>query len=385
MSRLSVALLNLFSSDRGPGRVLIPALAIVLALLAGAAFVRLSGHDPLETYASIARGALGVSRDWQVGDPLNTLIGSPRRLGNTTTEALRLILVGLAVALPLRTGLINIGAAGQITMGGLLATAVGLSFGGQSIILVLAAGIIGGALWGALAGVMRAYRGMNEIITTIMLNFIAFWINAYLVKGVLRDPKSFGFDWSAPLPDAARMPFIGGDARISAGIIVALLAALVVYILLWQTTPGFEWRVVGMNPRAAHFAGMRVRMSLILSMALGGGLAGLAGALIIAGGDEARLTMDFAQNYGFDGIPVAFIGQAHPLGVVLAGLFFGGLRYGSETAETFIGVPQSISQVILGLTMLFLVVSQSMTFVGWLRKQRTIAMLKYSEPVPEGD
>jgi len=178
------------------------------------------------------------------------------------------------------------------------------------------------------------------------------------------------------------MPFIGGDARISAGLIVALLAALMAYILLWHTTIGFEWRVVGKNPSAAYFAGMPVKHSLIGSMALAGGLAGLAGALIIAGGDEARLTMDFAQNYGFDGIPVAFIGQAHPFGVVLAGLFFGALRYGSETAETFVGVPQSISQVILGLAMLFIVVSQSLTLVRWLRKQHTLAILK---SVPEGD
>jgi len=382
MNRLSPLLLNLFAPDRGVGRVVIPALAIAAALLAGAIFVQLSGHDPLDTYASIGRGALGVSRDWQMGDPIGDLIRSPRRLGNTATEALRLMLMGLAIALPLHTGLINIGGMGQMITGGLLATVVGLSFGGQSVLWVLAAGLIGGAVWGALAGIMRAYRGMNEIITTIMLNFIAFWINAYLVKGVLRDPKSIGFDWSAPLPDTARMPFIGGDARISAGLIVALLAALMAYILLWHTTIGFEWRVVGKNPSAAYFAGMPVKHSLIGSMALAGGLAGLAGALIIAGGDEARLTMDFAQNYGFDGIPVAFIGQAHPFGVVLAGLFFGALRYGSETAETFVGVPQSISQVILGLAMLFIVVSQSLTLVRWLRKQHTLAILK---SVPEGD
>ena len=129
---------------------------------------------------------------------------------------------------------------------------------------------------------------------------------------------------------------------------------------------------------------MPVNRSLIGSVAIAGGLAGLAGALIIAGGDEARLTMDFVQNYGFDGIPVAFIGQAHPLGVVLAGLFFGALRYGSETAETFIGVPQSISQVILGLAMLFIVISQSLTLMRWLRKQRSLTTLKSTATTQDG-
>jgi ABC-type uncharacterized transport system permease subunit len=397
MRPVRLFLLRLFSQDDGgPGRFLIPVLAVVLALAAGAIFMALSGHEPLEAFGGIFKGALGINRDWQPGDALSDFIRNPKRIGNTLTEAGRLILVGLAVALPFRVGLLNIGAAGQITAGGLFATVAGLAFAGSSlpalvqVLVVIAAAFVGGFLWGALAGALRAYRGLNEIITTIMLNFVAFWINAYLVKGPLKDPKSIGYDWSPPLPDSARIPELIEGSRISSGIIVALLAALVVYVVLWYTTIGFEWRATGFNPSAAHFAGMRVKLSLVLSMGLAGGIAGLAGALIIAGGDEGRLTLDFAQNYGFDGIPVAFIAQAHPLAVVITGLFFGTLRYGSDTAETLLGVPQSISEVILGLTMLFVVAGQSLVLVRWLRKKRLEATAHIGsptlidKPVPQG-
>jgi simple sugar transport system permease protein len=382
-------LLNLFAPDRlSVGRVLIPVVAIILALLVGVIFIIISGHDPLEAYWGMLRGAIGVGRDWQFGDPMSEFITRPNRIGNTMTEAFRLILVGLAVSLPLRVGLLNIGAPGQIIAGGLLATVVGLSFPESDtpsfiqIIAVAGAGFLGGFLWGALAGILRAYRNLNEIITTIMLNFIAFWLNAYLVQGVLRDPDSFGYDWSPSLPVSAQLPLLIPDARINVGILFALAVALALYILLWHTTIGFEWRATGVNAFAAYFAGMRVKASIILAMGVAGGIAGLAGGLIISGSDEARLTLDFAQNYGFDGIPVAFIGQTHPLGVVLIGLFFGALSYGSDTAETFVGVPKSISEVILALTMLFVIISQSLTLARWMSKKRTESRVRAGDQGP---
>lgn len=381
---VSRILYRLFVPDSASSRrILIPIFAIFLALLVGSVFILISGQNPLEAYWGMLRGAIGASRDWEWGDPMSEFITRPNRIGNTMTEAFRLILIGLAVSLPLRVGLLNIGAAGQIIMGGILAVVVGLSFGDNSSVppllqmsAVIAAGFVGGFLWGALAGIMRAYRNLNEIITSIMLNFIAFWTNAYLVQGILRDPESYGYDWSRQLPVASQLPIMIEEARINIGIVIALLVALAVYIVLWHTTIGFEWRATGMNPFAAYFAGMRVKTSIILSMAVAGGIAGLAGALIIAGNDEPRLTLDFAQTYGFDGIPVAFIGQTHPVGVVLVGLFFGAMSYGADTAETFVGVPKSISEVILALTMLFVVVTQSLAFVRWLNKRRTISYLR---------
>lgn len=356
---------------------LVPLVAVILALLAGAVLIAAAGVEPGAAYGRLLQGALGIDPAWRVGQPLVDLIARPGRLGNTAAEAIPLILAGLAVALPFRAGLFNVGGEGQIYLGGLGATLVGLYLTGLPPILhvplALGAGIAGGAGWGALAGLLRARRGLNEIITTIMLNFIAFWLVSYLVHGPLKDPASFGYAWTPEVLESARLPVLFDRARIDLGFGLALLAALVMGFVLWRTTFGFEVRMTGHSATVAHATGIPVRRATILVMALGGGLAGLAGACVVLG-QQHRLSTFFSPGYGFDAIAVALVGGAQPAGVLASGLFFGALRTGAEAMETAVGVPKSIALVIQALTLLFVAVSLSPRIARWFAQRRAERM-----------
>lgn len=363
--------------------LLVPIGAAATALMIGAVLISATGIAPGLAYEKLLQGASGIDPKWTVGQPLADLITRPTRLGNTLTEAIPLILAGLAVAVPFRCGLLNIGGEGQIYIGGLGATLAALYPSGLSPIvhlpLVLIAAFIAGALWGAIPGILRAYRGLNEIITSIMLNFIAFWMVSYLVHGPMKDPDSFGYAWSREVPVSAQLPIIVGALRLNLGFVIAVIAALLMAIVLWQTTFGFQIRAIGVSATTARFVGMRVERGIVRSMALGGGLAGLAGACVILGGQH-RLSDFFSPGYGYDAIAVMLVGQAQPIGVLLSGIGFGALRVGAEAMETSVGVPQSIATLIQALTLLFVVISQSAVLARWLARQRMANYPKGSAP-----
>jgi len=341
------------------------ALAIVGALLVTGVTLAFAGYRPIEVYAVMADGALGT----------------PQAIGVTITNAIPLILAGLGVALPFRCGLLNIGGEGQIYMGALAATLVALAFPGLPptihLPLALLGGFVGGGLWGAFPGWLRASKNLNEIITTIMLNYIGFWIISYLVHGPLKDPDSYGYAWTVRVPESAQLPLILPAARIHLGIVVALIIAALTHFLLWHTTLGFEMRAVGAGPETSRFAGIAVQRSTVLSMLIGGGLAGMAGAAVILG-VQFRLSDFFSPGYGFDAIAVALVGQTTPFGVVAAGLFFGALSNGVGNAHRALGVAQGMTSFIQGVTMMFIIASQSLTLIRLLRKRRTVRLVEHA-------
>jgi ABC-type uncharacterized transport system permease subunit len=357
--------------------ILIPMLAAGFALLVGAVLISAAGISPAAAYGKLFQGALGLDPNWTVVQPLAALISRPARLGNSLTEAIPLILAGLAVALPFRCGLLNIGAEGQIYAGGLGATFVGLyspdliaQVPVLHITLALIAAFAFGAVWGAIPGALRAQRGLNEIITSIMLNFMAFWSVSYLVHGPMKDPASFGYDWSREISPSAQLPIIVDRLRLNLGFVIAILAALALALVLWRTTLGFQIRTIGSGPAAARFAGIRVERGIVISMALAGGLAGLAGACVVLG-VQFRLSDFFSPGYGYDAIAVAFVAQTQPVGVLFSGLLFGALRTGAEAMELSVGVPKSIATLIQALTLIFVILAQSPIIARWLDRQRT--------------
>jgi simple sugar transport system permease protein len=331
--------------------VIIPALAVLSALVVGAVFIVFTeGFDAiLPAYQALFSGAfVGWSS-----------------ISETLLVATPLILAGLSVALGFRAGLFNIGAEGQMTIGGLTAVIVGFSFPGMPAIIhvpiAVIAGLLGGALWGLIPGVLRAKTGAHEVITTIMLNFIAFRTLDYVLKvpGIQQpdrfDPISKPIEASASLPRILGwLPVDGaGGLRLHLGFLIALLMAWVVYWLLFKSTIGFEFRTVGANPHGAKYGGMSVVGATILVMAMAGGLAGMAG------GNETlgvlnRASPGFTAQIGFDAIALALLGRSHPGGVVLSAILFGALRSGGRTMQVQSEVGIDLIVIIQALIIVFI-------------------------------
>ena len=331
--------------------LLIPFLAVLSALIVGAGFIVLTeGLDAiLPAYRALFSGSFG---GW----------GS---ISETLLAATPLILAGLAVALGFRAGLFNIGAEGQMTIGGLTAVLVGFSFEGLPALvhlpLAVLAGFLGGALWGFLPGVLRAKTGAHEVIVTIMLNFIAFRLLDYLLKlpGIQEEGR---FDpISQPVLPGARLPRILGwlpiegaaGLRLHLGFLIALAMAWLVYWLLFKTTWGFEFRTVGANPHAAKYGGMSVAIAITLVMTLSGGLAGMGGGNETLG-TLGRASPGFTAAIGFDAIALALLGRSHPAGVVLSAILFGALRAGGRTMQVQSEVGIDLIVIIQALIIVFI-------------------------------
>jgi ABC-type uncharacterized transport system permease subunit len=285
----------------------------------------------------------------------HTLAGYLGPLSETLVNATPLILGGLSVGLAFRAGLFNIGGQGQIILGAIFAGYVGFHWhlpAGIHVIAAILAGVLGGALWGGLTGWLKARTGAHEVITTIMLNYVAFYILAYLlsVKGFQAPP--YGQAISNPIDDNAKLfPLLGSTLRVHAGLFLALLAAGFTWWLLKHSTLGFRLRAVGANPFAARTAGMSVERSYTTVMLISGGLAGLAGVSQILG-TNTQVTQDIDAGIGFDAITVALLGRANPLGIVFAGLLFGALHAGGSQMQTY--TPIDLVQVIQSLIVLFI-------------------------------
>lgn len=329
--------------------VVIPLLAVLSALIVGAVIIVLTdGFGAVwPAYSALFRGAfLG----WN-------------SISETLLAAAPLILAGLAVAIGFQAGLFNIGAEGQMTIGGLTAVLVGFSFEGLPILihlpLAVLAGFLGGALWGFIPGVLRAKTGAHEVITTIMLNFIAYRILDYMLTQpfIQRegrfDPISKDVLESATFPPMLNwLPFGAGPFRVHLGFILALAVAWLIYWLLYRSTIGFEFRAVGANPSAAKYGGIGVAMAIILVMSLAGGLAGMAGANETLGA-VGRAVPGFTAQIGFDAIALALLGRSHPGGVVLSAILFGALRAGGRTMQAQSDVGIDLIVVVQALIIVF--------------------------------
>jgi ABC-type uncharacterized transport system permease subunit len=341
---------DLGQSLRTAGQAMVlPTIAFGLALIVGAIVIWVSElivpggefelFKPLDAYTALFRGALGS---------FNGIV-------NSLVFATPLLLAGLGVGLAFRAGLFNIGANGQFLMGALAAVAVGTAVQDLpsvvAIPLAVAAGIAAGAAWGFIPGILKAASGAHEVVTTIMLNFIAIGVVAAVVSGPLDMAAS-----PSPVTDnvgnAALPMMLGRNGHIGLGL--ALLAAVGVHWLLFKMTLGFEIRAVGANPDAARAAGMRPAFIIVLTMMIAGGLAGLAGTVVLLGVTR-EMTASFGTSVGFDSIAVALLGRSNPFGIVLAALLFGAMRAGAPLMQISAGIPAELVDVLQAVILLFLV------------------------------
>jgi simple sugar transport system permease protein len=315
-------------------------------------------------------------------------VGGWNPISETLTRATPLILAGLAVAVGFQAGLFNIGANGQMLIGGMFALVVGFQFSLPAVIhipLVVIAGLIGGAIWGAIPGYLRAKTGAHEVIVTIMLNFIALRLVDYLLKVDFFQAEGRNDPVSKSVVDSARypklltadwLPFGLGDPRhrVHLGIIIALVAAWAMWWLLYRSTIGFEFRAVGANPHGAKYAGMNVIWLYVAVMATAGALAGLGGADQVAG-TLGRATPGFVSTIGFDAIALALLGRSHPAGVVAAGLLFGGLAAGGQQMQVAADVGIDIVQVIQALIIMFIAAPALVKAIFRVRAETEAAQL----------
>jgi simple sugar transport system permease protein len=341
--------------------LLIPTLALLIALIFGAIFIALTDLEALALLKEDFPGALSLMANG-VGVAYKALFvgafGSVYGLSETLFAATPLILAGLSVALGFRAGLFNIGATGQMLIGGMAAVWVGLNItlpGFLHIPLAIVVAMLGGALWGGIAGFLKARTGAHEVITTIMLNFIALFLVEYLLKTPAFQNPGSNNPISEQLPLSARLPDIfGGDYRVSLGLLIAIAAVFFVFWLLYKSSLGFEFRAVGFNPTASQYAGMNVEKLFVLVMGVSGGLAGIAGANQALGLSPYQVTSAFAGTIGFDAIALALLGQSHPVGVLWAALLFGAMKAGGRSMQAAAQIPLELVTVIQALIIVFI-------------------------------
>ncbi len=318
-------------------RIAGPAGALVLALVVSSLVMLAFRTDPLAAFEALTRGAFG----------------SKQGLAETLVQTTALLFAGLGVAIAFRAGLFNIGAEGQLVAGGLCTAIAGAALHLPSIIeipLCLIAGAAGGAVWGGIAGVLRARFGASEVITTIMLNYIAFLGSNYLVSGPLRgDPNA---PETAPIAATAIMTPIVADTRLTLALPLALALALFLAWWLVRTVAGYELRAVGKSERAARYAGVDPGAVIIRAMLMGGALAGLAGATEVLGLLH-RFNAELSPGYGFTSIAVALLGASNPIGVIFSAFFFGALQNGALAMQALANVPKDLISVVEGLVILF--------------------------------
>ncbi len=325
---------------------LLPALAVVLALAIGAVLLLLLHADPGKAYAALLGGAFGTTSG----------------LTQSVVKATPLLLVALGIIIAFRANVINIGAEGQIILGALAGTWLALACptwpGWLLIPAVLLIGFLGGAAWGFVPGWLKARLGVNEILSTIMMNAIALQLINLMLSGPLMDPAEVAsgtfIAQSARLPEQVWLPRLVPQTQLHMGAILAVILAGAVYILLWRTTIGYRIRAVGLNPDAARHAGIPVPFYQALSLTLAGGFAGLAGVVEVIG-VQHRLLEGITSGYGFSGIVAALFGQLHPLLAIPAAYLFGSLLVGSNIMQRAVQVPSALIDTLLGVVVLVVV------------------------------
>ena len=332
--------------------ILVPFLSLLLAFLFGALLLRTVGASPVETYRAMLAGAIGTPDQWQAGQFYN--------VSELLVKTVPLILTGLSVAVAFRMLFWNIGAEGQLVMGGIATAAVALflpdifPFIPQSpwvyLPLMFLAAILAGAAWALIPAMLKAYLKVNEIITTLMFNYIAIFWYQFLFTTTWKDPQGFGFPGSAEIAQFTWIPRFSG--RLHYGLLLALAAALFVWLIMEKTRWGYEIRLIGENSRAANYAGVSIIRNIILVMILSGGLAGLAGFVEVAAISH-RLQHGLAVGYGFTGIIVAWLGKLNPFGVVIVAFLVSALIVGGEQIQITMGLPASVSGVLQGAILLF--------------------------------
>jgi simple sugar transport system permease protein len=323
--------------------ILSPLIAIAAALLVGAGLIIIAGKNPIAAYGALFQEA----------------IANYYGFGNTLTKTTPLLLTSLGVLVALKAGQFNIGGEGQIYLGGLGSALVGLYVKGLPLVihlpLALLAGFLFGAIWGLIPGYLKAVRGVNEVITTLLLNYVGQYFISYLVNGPMMQPGAPS-PFSPKLPESAQLPTILPQTQTHAGILIGLLVAGILWVVFLRSPLGYQIEAVGQNPIAARYAGLSVERTIMFVMAVAGGLAGLAGSSEVMG-LKYRLFENFSAGYGFDAIAIALLSRGSVLGVIFTSFFFGALRSGANVMQRSAGVPVTVVYAIQGLTVLFIAVS----------------------------
>lgn len=335
--------------------ILVPILAIFTALVIGALMIGLTGGDWLAAYIGLWQGSFGT----------------PRAIADTVVRSTPFIICGLGVALAFKAGLFNVGAEGQLYAGSVAVIVVGTTMQLPPIFhipLGILAGALGGAAWAAIAGFLKARTGAHEVINTIMLNYIALYLTDWLIRSktpyILGDPADSSSSRTQLISETMHLPGIrvADTTVLHLGIVIAVLLAFLVGWFLKRTTVGFELRTAGTNPNAARYAGMSVPKTIVLAMALSGALAGIAGATEVMGVRYA-LSAGFFSGLGFDAIAVALLARTNPIGVIFAGLLWGGLLTGARLMQVRAGISIDVIKIVQALIIMFVAADQ---IVRWI-------------------
>ncbi len=355
---------------------LLPVIATLAALAVGAVMLLFLKVNPLEAYAALLKGAFG----------------SFNSFAETLVKATPLLLVALGICISFRGDVINIGGEGQMIVGAILATWIGLTFtdapGWLIITLALLAGFLGGAVWGGIPGALKAYFNVNEILSTVMMNAIAVQLMNFLLRGPMIDPSqaevASKIPQTARLLDAFQLERLA-PTRLHMGALIAVVLAVLVYILLWRTTLGYRIRAVGQNPHASRYAGIKVPRYVVTALLLSGAFAGLAGAIQVYGVNYRMITDGSASGFtgsaGFNGIVAALFGQLHPLWSIPASVLFGALLVGANSMQRMVQVPSALITVLNGLVVIFVVSSE----IWRRRRQRRRLVVGEEEAPPKPD
>ena len=345
---------------------LIPIGAFLLALLIGTIMIAILGINPLVAYQALLKGAFG----------------SMNAIADTIVKATPLLFVGLGICIAFRAGVLNIGGEGQLVAGALSATIICLIFpnlpGWILIIIALFVGLLCGAIWAGIAGFLKAYFNVNEILSTIMLNYIAAYGMNYLLRGPIMDPLQIKLGSFIPqtarLPQAVDLPRLI-PTRLHFGTIIAVVFAILVYIFLWRTTIGFRIRMIGQNIQASRASGINVQKYMVLAFILSGALVGVGGAIEVVGVHHRLFTdgsvSGFTGSAGFNGIVAALFGQLHPIGTIPASLLLGALLTGANKMQRVVQIPSALIGALNGLIVLFVVGSEFLRRSQTRRMERT--------------
>jgi len=318
--------------------LLVPVVSFLISLTLGGILLLASGANPLVTYGAMLQGTFG---SW----PAFT---------ETLVKAIPLALTGLAVAIAFRMQFWNIGAEGQLTMGGVAAAWVALFWSGfvpPALLLptTIVVGMVAGALWAGVPALLKAYLRVDETLTTLMLNYVAILFSQHLYYGSWRDPQGYGFPGTAPFPEAAWLPRLAGRAHL--GLVFALIAAALLWFILKRTRWGFELRIIGENTTAARYLGINIARNIVLALLLSGALAGLAGVCEVTG-IARRLQQGLSLGYGFTAIIVAWMAQLNPLAVLLVALLIATLLVGGDQVQIMMHLPSAVGLVLQGLILI---------------------------------
>ncbi len=334
---------GMYSEEQREKRLMVitPIVSVLLALIVGAIIIACMGKSPVQGYAAMIQGSLG----------------DVSKIGKTLERACPLIFTALAAVFAYKCGVFNLGGEGQFIMGASAAAYVVITFNLSGVVAALVAmvvGIVFGGLWALLPGIMKITRGLNEMITTIMFNYIALYFMEFLYKNVYSDE---GLPQTPAMPKNAHL-FDVGPAHV--GVLLAIIVGVLLWYLIFRTSFGFKIRAVGMSPEAAKVNGFPVRLLIVLAFVISGAVAGLGGVVELFGKTPFRLADGFGSGFGFDGVAIALIAQLNPIASIVVALLFGVLATGGTMMQSVIGVPTAIVDIIRGLIIIFAVAGMAM-------------------------